>query len=92
MCQVHIGAYVSLLVRLEKSTIPLATQERLSRIYCTQYLSLRIRTTDANQLEGKQKIKERKEKTRKRRNEKGKKKKEKTRHSRKGKIRRGSKG
>ena len=37
--------------RLEKPTIPLAIQGRLPRIYHTWYLSLRIRTTDASQLE-----------------------------------------
>ena len=34
MCQVHTGTYVSILAP-EKPTIPLATQERLSRIYYT---------------------------------------------------------
>ena len=60
--------------RLEKPTIPLAAQERLPRIYCTQYLSLRIRTSGASQLEKrnnenkvkrKGKIKKRKTKTKK---------------------------
>ena len=57
MCQVHTGAYHY--SRLEKSTIPLAPQERLPRIYCTKYLSLRIRTTDASQLEKRNKEKKR---------------------------------
>ena len=52
MCQVHTGANVSLLAPVEKMTkTPLATQERLPRIYCIEYLSLRIRTTDASQME-----------------------------------------
>ena len=34
MCQVHTGAYVSPLAP-RKPKIPLATQERLPRIYCT---------------------------------------------------------
>ena len=78
MCQIHTGAYVSLLARLEKPTIPLATQERLPRTYCTQYLSLPIRTTDASQLEKKErkgdKGKERNDKEAK--NERGKEKRE----------------
>ena len=64
--------------RLEKPNIPIATQVRLPRIYYTQYLSLRIRTTGISQLEKKKqrkekKIKERKEKRRKtKQDEKGK--------------------
>ena len=48
-------------IRLEKPTIPLATQERLPRIYYTWYLSLRIRTTDASQLAKRNKEKNGKE-------------------------------
>ena len=33
MCQVHTGAYISLLAPGKKPTIPLAAQERLPRIY-----------------------------------------------------------
>ena len=52
MCQVYTWCTRSShYSRLEKPTIPLATQERLPRIYYTQYLSLRIRTTDASQME-----------------------------------------
>ena len=47
--------------RLEKPTIPLATQERVPRIYYTKYLSLRMRTTDASQLENRNKEKKRRE-------------------------------
>ena len=36
MCQLHTGTYVSLLAP-ERSTLPLVTQERLSRVHCTQY-------------------------------------------------------
>ena len=39
--------------RLEKPTIPIATQERLPRTYYTQYVSPRIRTTGVSQLEEK---------------------------------------
>ena len=54
MCQVHTGAYVSLPAPGKTDyIIPLATQERLPRTYCTYYLSLRIRTTPASQLEKK---------------------------------------
>ena len=48
--QVHSGAYASLLPT-ETLTIPLATQQGPLRIYYTSYLSLRIRTTDASQME-----------------------------------------
>ena len=65
MCQVHTGAYTSYYSRLGKPTIPPATQRRPSRIYYALNLSLRIRTTDASQLEKRkkkeQKINERKE-------------------------------
>ena len=62
MCQAHTGAYVSLLAP-GKPTKPLATQERLPRIYYTLYLSLlRIRTTDASQLEKRNEEKIRREK------------------------------
>ena len=66
MCQVHTGVNVSLLAP-GKPTIPLATQERLPRMYCTSYLSLRIRTTTASQLQKgnkENKIKQRKGKKR----------------------------
>ena len=56
---------IRLTTRLEKPTIPLATEKRLTRIYCTWYLSLRIRTTDASQLENRKKRKEDKGKDRK---------------------------
>ena len=56
MCQVHTGAYISLLPP-GKPTTPLVTQGRLQRIYCTEYLSLRIRTTDPSQLEKRNKEK-----------------------------------
>ena len=55
--------------RLEKPTIPLATQERLPRIYYMQYLSLRIRTTDASQLEKRNKEQIRRERKGKKREE-----------------------
>ena len=55
MCQVHTDAYVP----LEKPTIPLATQEKLPRIFYTWYLSLRIRTSDASRLEKRYKEKNR---------------------------------
>ena len=53
MCQVRAGAYVSLLAPGTPTIplAPLAPQERLPRIYCTQYLLLRIRPTDASQWE-----------------------------------------
>ena len=57
--------------RLEKPTIPIATQGRLPRVYYAQYLSLRIRTTGIiSQLEKKKqrekkKIKKRKKKEKK---------------------------
>ena len=82
MCQVHTGAYVSLLAPGKTDYIPLATQEPTYILHVVP-ITIRIRTTDASQLEKKKqrkakKIKERKEKTRKRKNEKGKERKEKT--------------
>ena len=94
MCQVHTGAYVSLLAPGNQLYIALATRERLPRIYHTQYLSLRIRTSDASQLE-KRNIKEKTRKERKeeknQRKRKGKKRKEKARKTRKEKRRKGGK-
>ena len=43
MCQVHTGAYVSLLAP-GKPTKPLATQERLPRIYCTYVVPITTHT------------------------------------------------
>ena len=48
MCQVHAGAYVSLLA--PGKTDYTACHPRLPRIYYTWYLSLRIRTTNASKL------------------------------------------
>ena len=50
MCQVHTGAYVSLL-KPGKTDYTACHQARLPSIYYTWYLSLRIRTSDASQLE-----------------------------------------
>ena len=50
-CARSIPVHTSHYSRLGKPTIPLANQERLPRIYYTWYLSLRMRTTDASQLE-----------------------------------------
>ena len=50
-CARSIPVHTSHYSDLEKPTIPLATQERLPRIYFTWYQSLRIRTTDSSQLE-----------------------------------------
>ena len=55
--------------RLEKPTIPLATHERLQRRYYTYYLSLRIRTTDASQLEKRNKEQIKRERRGKKREE-----------------------
>ena len=67
MCQVRTGVYVSLHSRLEKPTIPLATQERLPRIYCTYstYHYAYARQTQANWKKETKKRKEDKEKERK---------------------------
>ena len=50
MCQVYTGAYVPLLAP-GKTDYTACHPRRLPRTYHTQYLSLRIRTTDASQLE-----------------------------------------
>ena len=50
-CARSILLHTSHYSRLEKPTIRLATQKRLPRIYYTWYLSLRVRTSDASQLE-----------------------------------------
>ena len=101
MCQVSAWC-IRLITRAWKNRlyIPLATQERPPRIYYTKYLSLRIRTTDASQLEKRNKGRIRRERKGKKREEgekenekKGKERKEETRRKarRKGKTRRGSK-
>ena len=68
MCQVHTGAYVSLLAPA-KPTIPLATQERLPRTwYILHVVSITTHSHDRRNSIGKKKkrrekkIKERKEK------------------------------
>ena len=78
MCQVHTGAYVSLLA--PGKTDHTACHPRKTTTYILHVVPITahtIRTTDASQLEKKKqrkekKVKERKEKTRKRKNEKGK--------------------
>ena len=66
LCARSILGHPSHSSRLEKPTIPLATQERRPRKYYTSYLSLRMRTSDASQLKNRKKIdnerKEREEK------------------------------
>ena len=54
----HTSHYSS---HLEKPNITVSTKETIPRIYCAQYLSLRIRTPDASQLDIKKKEKKRKE-------------------------------
>ena len=75
MCQVHTGAYVSLLSRLEKPTIPLATQERIPTTYILNVVPITAHTHDRRQSIGKKETKKRK----KRKEKKIKKRKEKTR-------------
>ena len=94
MCQVHTGAYVSLIAPGKTGYNNTACQRRkLPRIYCMEYPALRIRTADQSHLEkettNEKKIKERKEDTTKRKNEKGKERKGKRRQeeeARKGQV------
>ena len=86
MCQVHTLVHTCHYSRLEKLATPLATQEKLPRIYCTCYLSLCIRTSDSSHLEKrKEKSREDREERTIKESEKGEEKK------RKEKTRRGSK-
>ena len=97
-CARSILVHTSYSSRLEKPTIPLATQERLPRIYCT-FIIVPITThthdtrksTRKKKQKKEKKMKERKEKATKRNKEKGKERKEKTRKAKKDKTSRGSK-
>ena len=83
MCQVHIGAYVSLLAPGKIAYIPPASQERLPRIHV---VPITTHTHDKRKSNGKKKKKKYKkinEKKKKARNEKGKEGKENPRKARK---------
>ena len=92
MCQVHTGAYVSLLAPGKTDyIIPLATQERLPRTYCTSYLLITTHTHDRRKSIEKKKQRKRKKRIRSKgkkrqgseENEKGKERKEKGKKSKK---------
>ena len=93
MCQVHIGAYGSLLA--PGKTDYTVCHPRKTTTYILHVLSITTHTHDRRKSIGKKKqrkgkMKERKEKTRKRKNEKGKERREKARHKTKqGKEQRG---
>ena len=95
MCQVHTGAYVSLLA--PEKTDYTACNPRKTTTYILHVVPITTHTHNRRKSIGKKgqrkenKIKERKEKTRKRKNEKEKEIKEKTRNTRKDKTRRRSK-
>ena len=94
LCQVHTGAYFSLLAPRRTDSTACHPRKTTTYIYCTKYLSLHMRTTDASQSEKKKQRKEEKVKGRKDKKaekEEGKERKEKTRSARKDKTRRGSK-
>ena len=64
MCQVHTATFVALLATANTDYTACHPKKRLPRIYYMWYLSLRIRTSDASQLE---KRKKKKRQTRKKR-------------------------